>query len=287
MKFAVVGGDRRSVLLCSLLARDGHRVRSFALEGAPLEAGIPCSGCIQSCIYGADAVILPCPCEKNGRLHAPYASQPLWMHELRQALWSGVPVIGGAFSEEMLASARENGVPIVDLLRRDDFAVGNAALTAEGAIGLMIAENEGSLLRARVLVCGFGRVGRALAPRLHALGSTVTVAARSRRDRAAARSLGCAAVDYRELADGIDGFDILVNTVPARVLTDEMLCCAAETATLLELASAPYGFDRELAENVGLHVVFAPGLPGRYSPRAAAELMRDTVYELMAEREDA
>ena len=36
MKFAVIGGDLRSALLCSMLAGDGHRVYSFALEKAEL-----------------------------------------------------------------------------------------------------------------------------------------------------------------------------------------------------------------------------------------------------------
>ena len=36
MKFAVIGGDLRSALLWSMLAGDGHRVYSFALEKAEL-----------------------------------------------------------------------------------------------------------------------------------------------------------------------------------------------------------------------------------------------------------
>ena len=38
LKFAVIGGDKRSVLLCSLLWQDRHRVHSFALEKAQLPA---------------------------------------------------------------------------------------------------------------------------------------------------------------------------------------------------------------------------------------------------------
>ena len=40
MRYAVVGGDRRSVLLAEQLQREGHRVHSFALEKAELPAGI-------------------------------------------------------------------------------------------------------------------------------------------------------------------------------------------------------------------------------------------------------
>ena len=47
MKFAVVGGDRRSALLAGLLLREGYRVRSFALEKAELPAEIPKESCLQ------------------------------------------------------------------------------------------------------------------------------------------------------------------------------------------------------------------------------------------------
>ena len=77
LKFAVIGGDKRSVLLCSLLWQDRHRVHSFALEKAELPAEIPKAGCLQGCLYGADCVVLPTPAEKNGLINAPYAAQPL------------------------------------------------------------------------------------------------------------------------------------------------------------------------------------------------------------------
>ena len=84
----------------------------------------------------------------------------------------------------------------------------------------------------------------------------------------------------------LDGFDFVVNTVPARVLTDAMLCCLSEGALLLELASPPGGFDRTLAENIGVKVLAAPGLPGKSAPYSAAALIRDAVYQIIREQEE-
>ena len=53
----------------------------------------------------------------------------------------------------------------------------------------------------------------------------------------------------------------------------------------MELASAPGGFDRKLAENIGLEVLYAPGLPGKYAAFTAAELIKKTVYAIMSEEE--
>ena len=78
----------------------------------------------------------------------------------------------------------------------------------------------------------------------------------------------------------------MVNTVPERVLGEAFLCCLPETALLLELASAPGGYDRNLAENLGLRCLAAPGLPGRSAPQSAAELLRREFRRAMKEERE-
>ena len=56
-------------------------------------------------------------------------------------------------------------------------------------------------------------------------------------------------------------------------------------AVVLELASEP-GFDLALANELGLHALAAPGLPGKTAPLAAAELMRDVIFTAIREREE-
>ena len=286
MRVAVVGGDRRSALLAGLLLRDGHRVQSFALEKAELPAEIPRESCLQACVYGADCVLLPVPAEKGPLLNTPLANQPLPLEELWAALWPGQLVIGGGFSGQSAAEALREKLALADLLRRPDFVTGNAALTAEAAVGLLMAESERSLAGAKILVLGFGRIGKLLAQKLSRLGAQVTVLARKDADRALARALGYDSLTPQALEGAVGGYDCIVNTVPARVLGDAALCCVSQEAVLLELASAPGGFDRTLAQNIGLHVLHAPGLPGRRLPRSAAELLRAAVYEIIREQEE-
>ena len=286
MKFAVVGGDRRSVLLCSLLQQDGHRVYCYAMEKAELPSEIPKTGCLQGCIYGADCVILPTPAEKAGLLNAPYATESLSMSELISTLWPGQLLFGGALSRESSMAAIQAGVTVEDIMQRRGFTVGNAAVTAEGAAELLMRNSERTLWRSRVLVTGWGRVAKILSLRLYALGADVTVAARKEADRAMARAMGLEAVDYTALEAELPGFDYIVNTVPARIFSEAQLCLISADALVLELASMPGGFDRKLAENIGLKVVAAPGLPGSCAPYTAAELIKETIYEALREQEE-
>ena len=283
MKFALIGGDRRAVWLGRLLLAEGHKLRSFALEKAELPEEIPRLRSPQEAVSGADAVILPLPAERSGLLNAPYAGSPCPLHELFDALWPGQTVFGGLFPEDFQRRAAGRYLPLVDWMRRPAFLLGNAALTAEGAVGLLLQESERSLLGSSVLISGFGHIGRLLAPRLAALGATVTVAARREESRAWAGALGFRALPF----DGLQsGFDFVVNTVPARVLGEGFLCCLPETALLLELASAPGGFDRNLAENIGLRCLAAPGLPARSAPRSAAALRLREIHLAMKEERE-
>ena len=78
----------------------------------------------------------------------------------------------------------------------------------------------------------------------------------------------------------------MINTVPARVLSDALLCCLPGDALLLELASPPGGFDPQLAQNIGLRALAAPGLPGRSAPASAAALIRQTAAQILSEQEE-
>lgn len=283
MKVALVGGDRRSALLAQLLWRDGHRVRCYALEKALLPAEIPRDSCLPAALYGADAVILPVPAEKGPLLNTPLSAQNLTLEELWDNLWPEQWVFGGGFGEASAARALQGGQILCDLLRRPGFVTGNAALTAEAAVGILIRESEGSLRHSCCLLLGCGRIGKLLARKLAGLGADVTVMARKAADRALVAELGYTPLEPEALEGRIGDFDLIVNTVPARVLSDAALCCVAPEALLLELASPPGGFNRDLARNIGLRALIAPGLPGQYSPLAAARLMRREIEAALEE----
>ncbi len=286
MRFAILGGDRRMVILCGLLMKDGHNISTFAMEKAELPDEVKKAGCLQSCVYGADCVVLPTPAEKAGLLFDPKSDEILKMPELIAALWKGQIVCGGKFSTASSAAMVKAGLNTADIMEDSEFVVGNAALTAEGALWELMGGSEKSLWGSRILITGWGRIGKILSLRLMDLGAKVSVAARKAADRAMAEALGIKALSYQELEGVIGDYDFIVNTVPEQVITKAMLCLCDSGAVLLELASPPGGFDRNLAENIGLKVIRAPGLPGRTSAYTGAVLMKNAVYRAIREQEE-
>ena len=136
---------------------------------------------------------------------------------------------------------------------------------------------------ARVLVVGFGRVGKLTAHRMGCLGARMTVAAGDYGDLAWAAAYGWEGLRTETLACELGAFDLIINTVPALLLDESRLRWVNPEALLLDLASAPGGIDRTAAEKLGLRLMQAPGLPGRTAPVTAAAAIRDAVYHILWE----
>ena len=191
LNFWVLGGDMRQGKLAQLLAEDGHRVHTYALE----DGAVPAPGLTAepglSGVEQADCVVLPLPVSSGGELlNAPLSRLSPPITEVLAPLSPGQMLCGGRVDPVTAALAAERGLTIRDYFAREELAVANAVPTAEGAVQIAMEQLPITIHGARVLVVGFGRVGRALAQRLAALGAKVTVAARRYESLAWAQASG-------------------------------------------------------------------------------------------------
>lgn len=256
-RFAVVGSDARQAAVGRALARAGYTV-----------------GGVQQ-LPQADCILLPLPLEQ--------ADLPL--AQLLGAAKPGALALGGKVTESALSIARAAGVELVDYFARPELTVYNAIPTAEGCIGILLERRSRTLWGAAVLVLGFGPVGRALAVRLAALGARVTVAARRPVQRAMAEELGLRAVPLTELAAEAAAFDTVVNTIPAPVLTAQVLAALPKKSLIVDLASKPGGTDFAAARRLGHTALHALSLPTVWAPETAGEALARTVQAILQERE--
>ena len=190
-------------------------------------------------------------------------------------------------SEEAKAIAAEAGVELVDYFAREELAIRNAIPTAEGCIGVLLAQRKRTLWGSAVLLLGFGPVGQAVGTRLAALGAHVTVAARRPAQRAQAESLGMQGAELARLARLAPAFDTVVNTIPAQVLTAPVLARLRPGSLIVDLASRPGGTDFDAAARCGHKAIHALSLPAACAPETAGEIVARTVREMLREREGA
>ncbi len=284
MKFSFIGGDMRIAILASALSREGHLISCYALENAP---GFKTwsAPSLSECAAGTDCVVLPLPVlDIRGKLNAPLSAKSLEAGEVMRALPREAVICGGRAGESLLKLADELGLDFTDYFAREELVALNALATAEGAISLILRESPRTIWDSRVLVVGFGRIGKMLAERLRALGAHVSVSARKAGDMAYIRALGCEALDTRTLGPELGRFHTVINTVPAPVLGREQLEQMSPKVLCIDLASRPGGVDFEAARELERNVLWALGLPAETAPETAGQIIKETVLNILREK---
>lgn len=200
-------------------------------------------------------------------LPLPKSSLP---EETADQLPRGQKIVCGMTDAAFDKLAEKRGWKLLRVLKDEAYTMENAALTAEGALFTAVARMNRALRGSNCLVIGYGRIGKALTRLLWAMGATVTVAARREESR---QEAGENSVSMQEIAQVLPRMDAVFNTVPAPVLGEEELRHVKPQCVLIDLASAPYGIDRDAAEALGLKAFLESGLPGRYCPMSSAETL--------------
>lgn len=256
--------------LADLLEQDGWPVETLGLrenENVHMER--------------ADAVLLPYPFSQKDGLIPVLTGEKINAEDLLAHVPKNAVIIAGKGLEEVV---RQESFCVKRYTDAADFEKRNAELSAEAAVCECMLHSRRALMDTKILVTGYGLFGRALALRLKALGAQVWIAARRGQQRAQAENEGMQSVSIVEMAEILPEMDLVLNTIPARIFGEYHLKQLKKSCCLLELASAPYGFDRETTRALGINCMHLPGLPARYSPLSAALALQEAVNELLGRK---
>ena len=167
----------------------------------------------------------------------------------------------------------------------NEFIEKNAVLTAFGALKILLEHIDFALPLGKYAITGYGRVARETASLLTALCCDVTVFARNTSQRDDAMIKGCKAEHLNHLPIKACDFDIVINTVPSHIIDEDTIKNMKKSCKIIELASAPYGLDFEIARNNSIDVVKAFSLPGKYTPKTAGEIIGRKIEEHLLKEE--
>ncbi|MCG2799095.1 MAG: hypothetical protein L6367_11205 [Cellulomonas sp.] len=265
---AVVAGDEREQEIARLAALAGATVRAYGFS----PPGVPIPG-VQWCpdaaaaMTGAHYALFPIPgIAADGSLFAPDAPAPIVPDEaLLAVLAPGAQLVLGRADAGLRAAAAATGVGLVEYEDDVELMLDRGPAVVEGVIAQVIAHTDITIHGADVVLVGHGTIGRLLARTLVLLGAHVTVAARSGVQRADARSAGAATVPLTGLPQVLPGAAIVLSTVPAAVLSAELLALLPAGALVVDVAAPPGGIDLDAARARGLRALWARGM-GRRAP---------------------
>ncbi len=275
---ALLGGDRRQTFSAEVLRRRGFAVVGFCNDVAPAKKTLA------DALHGAKIVVLPVPATRDGvHIFQTAGQTPPAFEEVLAGMPPGAVLLGGALPPAWMAAASAKKIPCADYYLGERVQLLGALPTVEGALRLAMQELPATLFGTQTAVVGYGRIGALLAEKLVALGAKTGVLARSPAALTRAELHGARA---QALGKGIPPFlrdcRVLFNTVPERILDRAFLQALPKNCILIELASAPGGFDPDLAKEEGLRVLSAQGLPGQFYPETAGTILADAVCETLS-----
>ena len=115
------------------------------------------------------------------------------------------------------------------------------------------------------------------------LAVKVTCAARKDEDLAWIQAYGHKATNINKLGENLKQFDVIINTVPHMILSEEKLKYVKKDCLLIDLASNPGGIDKKAVKEQKLKFVWALSLPGKVAPTTSAEFIKETIYNILKE----
>jgi dipicolinate synthase subunit A len=256
----------------------GASVRVASPPPEPME-GAEVTTTAREALQGAEVIVLPVQgSTREGKVFTVEgAPQPILDRAALAAASPGALLFTGIGNPALRTLCEESGIPCVEYRESDEFAIWNSIPSAEGAIQMAMEASALTLFGSQAIVLGFGRTGRSIALLLRGLFTNVVVAARKESDLARIWASGYRYLPLKRLAEGARTADFIFNTIPAPIVTGQVLENLAAHGVVIDVASAPGGTDFEAAARIGRTAKLAPGLPGIVAPVTAGRIIAEMI----------
>ncbi len=221
---------------------------------------------------GERLILLPIPTTKD-RIHINGTELPIT--EIYKLIKDKTVVAGYGVPEEIREHAERLGALVIDAEGSEEFLLENARLTAEGALGVLLTTSKRSVRDDKIGIIGYGRIGSRLMEMLMFLGAKIRLYTRSDTLRASLGKEGVDTSDFNSESD-YSGLDILVNTAPVTVFSEEMMRKYEERGLrILDLASGKCFPESEQVKKLSsIPVLFYPVTAGKLYGELIEEKMK-------------
>lgn len=205
----------------------------------------------------------------------PVLLKDLDLKKIAEELGERQKVFGGDFPESFWQVCAEKRVYCYDYMKEETIALKNAIATAEGALAEAIQLGNENLHGKKSLVIGYGRCGKMIADKLQGMKSEVTILEEQEVRRVQAQTQGLQIME--NICDwSPKDYTYLFNTVPSLLLDKAHLEKTEDSVVIIDIASGG-GVDYEYCKEKGIKAKLCSGLPGKYAPKASAEILYEYV----------
>jgi dipicolinate synthase subunit A len=263
---AVVAGDAREQEIARCAVGTGAAVRAYGFPWP--DAGI--EGVHHACdatdaLHGADIALFPIPgISAEGALFAPKCAEKIIpTRQMLEGMKRPAHIILGWADANLKQHCEALGITLHEYEWDVDLMLLRGPAIVEGVLKVIIENTEITIHKSRICLVGQGTIGSLLTKTLVGLGAHVHVAARNPVQRAAAYAAGAEALTLEQLPEILPHTDIVIGSVPKRLLERDQLLLLPKHALLVDVAAPPGTIDREAAAQLGLKAVWARGMGSR------------------------
>ena len=262
----MLGGDKREQEIARRAGATGAQVRAHGFPWP--EQGIPGVEHLDDpagVLKGARFALFPIPgIAASGALFAPSAAAPIVPDRaMLAAMAPGAHIILGWADKNLKAHCEALSIKLHEYEWDRSLMLQRTPAIIEGLLRIVIENTSITIHSATACVVGQGTIGAVLARYLVALGAHTHVAARNPEQRAAAYVAGATPHELAELPELAPRLDLLLSTVPTRVVGEDVLARLPKSALVVDLAAPPGGVDFDAAKRLGINAIWGRGLGSR------------------------
>jgi dipicolinate synthase subunit A len=263
---AIVAGDAREQEIARCAIRAGATVRAYGFpwpdEGIE---GVYRAKDIADALKGADIALFPIPgISAEGALFAPKCPERIIPTRASlAAMRKPAHIILGWADANLKDHCEALGITLHEYEWDVDLMLLRGPAIVEGVLKVIIENTEITIHKSNICLIGQGTIGSLLTNTLVALGAHVHVAARNPVQRAAAYAAGAESLALEQLSEFLPRMDIVIGSVPVRLIEREQLALLPKHALLVDVAAPPGTIDRDAAAELGLKSVWARGMGSR------------------------
>lgn len=214
------------------------------------------------------------------------------IYDIISILDKNTTVFGGNFPTSVKDYFINNKIVYIDYFNIESFQIQNALLSAEGAIYYAKQKLNRSIYGAEIAILGFGRIGKILAYLLGSQGAQITVCARKDSDFTWSKLIGFNGFKIQNSGNTSNmnlmntKYDLIFNTIPFWIMDENFAKSKNSNTIIIDLASRPFGIDELIVSKYNLNYYRELGIPGRYAPQSAGEIIGKTILNNISIKEE-
>lgn len=221
-----------------------------------------------------DIIILPMNgIKENMKINSLDGEIEIVNNELKK-ISSKCMIFTGLITNPILAINSKNIISFLDDKEIKDFI---NDITVEG-----ILEKIKDKSNNKICILGYGNIGQRLYKKLNQEEIDIVV---GEIDETKLKS-GLKIFDTKDISEftkqTMDS-DIIINTVPSNILSENIAKNISEKTYILDVASYPHGIDKCLLDKYTLNYDLYLGIPGKYKPEETADILIKKIKDMIGE----